>query len=239
MKISFIYPLILISVCISCTSEFNDIPTDADQLQPQRYSEKRNEKNPEPANSANPYDYAGVAHNEVLEILLDGGYSFETVDQVCCRVNLFTSQNSHFSGLSPEGGASASQVINLAQHIDTATAIASLSLSDPAKAELASFITALSWKKDEKYKSLHSFITAFEGSIMDKNALTTNDKKVILTVASVARYSLYYGKKRKDRDWDTSVANLTACSAGAEQNVIASVTMSLSTGISLQHSLIE
>src|SRR5690606_29453506 len=83
-------------------------------------------------------------------------------------------------------------------------------LTNNAQSDLLDFIEALFENKEDEFESLYTFITSFETEISTGSQFNNEDKRVILTLCSIARYSVYYEKKRKDKDWEISVGNIIA-----------------------------
>jgi len=96
---------------------------------------------------------------------------------------------------------------------------------------LSGFITSLFLLVEEEYEDIHDFVVSYELSVINNSEFNDEDKRIILTTSSLSRYSFYYEKKRKDKDWETSVGNIMAGLSGALENSLTAVNSALVTGI--------
>ncbi len=83
-------------------------------------------------------------------------------------------------------------------------------ISKEAGTSLIKFIENLIGVSGQDYKEIRDFIYSYKEAVKENTALTEEDKEVIVTVAVISNYSLYVESRRKDRDWETSVANKKA-----------------------------
>ena len=85
-------------------------------------------------------------------------------------------------------------------------------ISKEAGTSLIKFIENLIEVSDQDYKDISDGIESYKASVKENAALTEEDKEIIVTVAVISGYALYAESGRKDRDWETSVANKKASS---------------------------
>src|SRR5690606_9318290 len=104
-------------------------------------------------------------------------------------------------------------------------------LTNNAKIQFTDFIDDLLLISDEEYEDIYEFIVLYEASVFSDVGYTHNDKRIILTVTAIIRYSFYYGKGRKDKDWETSVGNIVAGTKGALEDSISAIRMALVAGL--------
>lgn len=83
-------------------------------------------------------------------------------------------------------------------------------ISKEAGTALIKLIENLIEVSGQDYKGISDFIDAYKAAVKENTALTEKDKEVIVTVAVISNYALYANSGRKDRDWETSVANKKA-----------------------------
>ena len=87
-------------------------------------------------------------------------------------------------------------------------------LSPQAKQEVYSFINDIIDKKERRFEKNYDWIISFENTILQGN-YSSYEKEILLSLTSIARYSLFLKKRRDDKDWDLSVGNLTGGVAGS------------------------
>lgn len=83
-------------------------------------------------------------------------------------------------------------------------------LSKEAGTALIKLVENLIEVSDQDYKQISDFIYSYKAAVKENTALTEEDKEVIVTVAVISNHALYAESRRKDRDWETSVANKKA-----------------------------
>ncbi|KGO85891.1 hypothetical protein Q765_13745 [Flavobacterium rivuli WB 3.3-2 = DSM 21788] len=194
-----------------------------------------------PANTQNPYDFAGAAQNELLDLYLDGNYSYSSIEEVSEKVALLAVQHYALDGQDTPPTISQEQIAAILTNPSGALGAIGTSptLSAPAATGFSEFMVTLDAAQDATFEELYSLIIAYETTVINNPDYSSADKEVILTSTSIARYTIYYRKKRKDRDWDTSVGNIVAGASGAEENTISAVSMAVVTGISINNGITQ
>lgn len=220
--------VILPLITIACSEEYTEQTVDA------AYKTMSTKKTVlDPANSANPYDTAGVLHNEILEIL-DGNVSnSQSIEEITILIDSLSAIHPELMALPnyPAVSSRASEITGILNASDPAAdVLGASSLGTGARASFQSFINSLLLSADSPYEDIHPIIVSYEASVMGSSSFSTADKRIILTASSVARYSVAR-KKRKDEDWDTSVTNIVAAVSGAEQNSALGFKMAATIGI--------
>lgn len=188
-----------------------------------------------PRNCINPYDTIGKIQNMVLDIYLSANHNHGTIEEINEEIKSITN---NFSNISLESISSTYSPIGLISDIVNSpgnslnTIITNSHLTNHAKLSLTGFIDSLLFLQAEEYEDIHELIITYESFVIENMTLNNEDKRVILTTSSIARYSFYYEKKRKDKDWETSVGNIAASVSGALENSLTAVSMALVTGLS-------
>lgn len=163
-------------------------------------------------NKSNPYDGTGVAYRNYLSSYKTGGYSPSNYVAVVNSVNALTP----FTAL-PSGNTQVNQLLNACLNTpgDTLnTLLLSSDLSPAAQDILTEFINSYQKFADEPFSRAYDDIVLTEAEVSNSTALTTYERRILLTVTSVTRYSLYHSCC-EDTDWEKSVGNIVAFAAGA------------------------
>jgi hypothetical protein len=186
-----------------------------------------------PANADNPYDSAGMLHNEILEILDETASNSQSIEEITILIDSVSAVHPDLMLLSNDPTVS-SRVSEITWIINTSDPaidlLGSLSLSSSARASFLAFLNSLLLAADSPYEDIHPIIVSYETSVIGSSSFSAVDKQIILTASSVARYSVAK-KKRKDQDWDTSVTNIVAAASGAEQNSVLGLKMAATVDI--------
>ncbi|KGO93662.1 hypothetical protein [Flavobacterium subsaxonicum] len=227
---------------LSCTTEaIQSGATEYTLNANQAFASRQGQGDATPANTQNPYDFAGAAQNELLDLYLDGNYSYSSIEEVSEQVALLAIQHYTFGGQDTPPTISQEQIAAILTNPSAALGAVATSpaLSDTAAAAFSDFMVTLNAAQGATYEELYSLIISYEATVINNPAYSSTDKEVILTSTSIARYTIYYRKKRKDRDWDTSVGNIVAGASGAEENTISAVAMAVVTGISINNGITQ
>lgn len=235
--------VILPLLIVSCTTDNIEDTYSIDKKVSGKKSEKsaRLVQNLGPENPANIYDLAGKLHNDILDIYLNGNYQHNTIAQISQQVEAIAAVNNDLLLLDldtnlPINLEEMQEIVENPQAKLDAT-IANSPMTNAAKLSLSNFLNdTLLWENNE-YEAIYQSIILYETSIMTNTQFTDEDKRIILTTSSIARYSLYYARERKDKDWDGSVGNRAGAFSGAINNSFTAVSRSLVTGIMI-HNLV-
>lgn len=195
----------------------------------------------DPANEANAYDYVGRIHNELLERYLDASFQQASIPVLLQRLDSLGQLHPEFKLLcgSDYVGPSATAVTEIsAATITAATSVVNATpLSIYGRSTLSNFISfVLDFSAvGAEYEEVHSFLVSYESTLVSNTRLTAQDREVLLSLSSVARYSLYAKKKPKknrwDPDWDLLVGNIFGSIAGSGDGKAHSIALALAVGI--------
>ncbi|KIA95603.1 MULTISPECIES: hypothetical protein [unclassified Flavobacterium] len=237
MKNTVLLILIFPFIAISCTNDGNvdDLST----------NKKVNFKKPKmilqgPENDANPYDSIGRLHNEVLEIYLAANSGSITIEDIMVQIQSIGLSNT-FNIVQDCSAPTSINIINtiLSDPLNNGdTIIENSVLSPQAKTKIKIFLNSLAMIQSNPYDDIYESITTYESEIISNHLLNNVDKRVMLTTASIARYSIYYEKK-KDRDWDSSYGNHIGGIIGALDPSLSPVIMALVIGLAQNNLVIN
>ena len=105
------------------------------------------------------------------------------------------------------------------------------SMTSAGKASLSDFIESTMQFNNGDYESMLESIALYQSNITSDNSYSSEDKCVILTISSIASSSLFYEKKRGDKDWETAVGNKVDDFIPTDQVTFKTVRMALLSGI--------
>jgi len=192
------------------------------------------------ANPLNPFDAFGKAHNDILDIYFAAGRKDSTLAKVIEGTGMAAEQILEFNfddSHLPQKAAIAAILDNPSVRLNET--LSNSSLSSPAKLSLSSFINGLISLGASSFDIQYSYIVSYESEASASGLLLQEDKRVVLTVATIARHSLYYRKRRKDKDWETSVGNIAAMVEGTLSNSAKGAVMAVATGIAQEGNITE
>jgi hypothetical protein len=185
----------------------------------------------EPSNPLNPYDNYGAIRNRILDAALKQLPEGHSEAQLIKIVQGIADADSDFQSLktlSYRGLSVASLQGYLQESPATTQAVAGLPLSNDAKVNLASFIDGLLYLRQEDYEVIRDHVMAFEHQVVNTASYSDGDRKLLLTVGAMERYSAYYRKKPKDKDWDLLIGNIVAGAEGANYDTATAILYSVS-----------
>lgn len=225
----FIFPALLFSFLnISCSSD--DITTDVNASQTNLPKERILKNGSMPGNTANQYDYLGKIHSEVLNDYLNNYNPTIIIPIVTANVDVTANNNALFNTINNNyKGLKAIDVQWIISNIFyPVNIINSAPISAQGKTVLTPFISQLDTYENVTYKTAHDSIVAYEATVAANTTLNPNDKRIILTTTSIARYSIAYAKD-KGRRWDKTRTGITASINGVD--IAESVTKSIAANI--------
>ena len=226
------------SLSVSCTSENMENAEIVKRTLAEEKSKKISKQlqNLGPENPANAYDIAGKIHNDILDAYLSGNYEFNTIAQISQKIDSISALNNDLLNLEtnlPVNLQEIQETVDSPQ-IKLEQAMANSTMTRAAKICLFNFMTSiLLWEKNE-YPIIHQLIISFETSVIYNTQFSNEEKRIILTTSSIARYSSYYAKERKDKDWETSVGNRVGAVQGAVANSSTAINRSILIGLIIQ-----
>lgn len=243
----FLLGLVILNLLmVSCTA---DPIVTAENIDDTISSEKSKQKtarlmqNQTPENPANIYDFAGKIHNEILDVYLAGNYQHYTIAQISQQIELIAAQNSNLTSLNVGANLSTNavliqEIINNPQTKLDET-IANSAMTVVAKNNLSSFMNNMLLWQNLSYEEIYGSIIAYESTVIANPEFTNEDKRIILTTSSIARYSTYYDLERKDKDWETSTGHRVGAVSGALDNPSMAIQRSLVTGTAIDNLVTE
>jgi hypothetical protein len=182
----------------------------------------------EAANPANTYDRAGRIHDEILEALQDYDFKGHSVAGIAHIVDSTVAMH-------PEIGPAPSPFsVSERVHEITALANGSTSLGDvvgastlraEAKVSILELAHSLQLLGDDSYEDIREAIMSYEAGVLASSAFDIREKETMLTATSVVRYSVRR-KKRKDKDWETSVS-IAAAVSGEQERIFSRIKMAV------------
>ncbi|KQO24943.1 hypothetical protein ASF10_07160 [Flavobacterium sp. Leaf82] len=229
--------IILPLLIVSCTTDTIDNIESIDSKISSKESEKsaRLVQNMTPENPANIYDFAGKLHNDILDAYLSGNYQYNTIGQISQQIETIAAQNNDLMLLTSGTNLSPNliviqEIINNPQSKLDQTILNS-TMTIAAKDNLSNFMNDILLWENDSYEEIYQYIISFESAVIANQAFNSEDKRIILTTSSIARYSTYYALERKDKDWDTSTGHRVAGVSGAIDDPCTAIKRSLVTGI--------
>ncbi|MFH7012390.1 hypothetical protein ACHRV5_10985 [Flavobacterium sp. FlaQc-52] len=231
MKKILLLLVLLPSLLISCSSE--EIMEASQTLtEPNSTAES-----PMPGNAANPYDAAGRAHNNILDLYeAMNTVNDTTITMISNRVKEIALANTDVmllntgystTVLSPEEIGEI--VIDPAANLNTV--ITASTLTAGAKTSLSHFIDSLLLLEKEKYEVIYQFIISYETTVIDNGQFNNFDKRALLLTTSLLRHWYFHIRERRDPDWGKSKGNAVGALKGALKGPFTAVTGSLVVGI--------
>jgi len=162
-----------------------------------------------PSNETNPFDYAGQAYFNILDIYLNDNPAPSDIAEVKKRIGTL------FATFFDSGLQQSPRQFTLPKLLDCPacemdSALDSSSLSAAGRNGIKDFISEISQRESSEFSDIYFHILNFESSVFDNPNLTTEDKRVLLSITSIVRYAFYFSKGRDDQDWDVSVGNKAA-----------------------------
>lgn len=147
----------------------------------------------QPANSRNPYDNAGRIHNQLVEEYLRRHPSGHPgINDVAAAMQAIANNNAEYRSLN-ETPINARAIETGAPDIKNnfRNVVSSVKVAASAKTEIQSLIDHMFTIADgtSGYAEFHRYILAYEDRVLANRTFSEQDKKVILSVSSVARYS--------------------------------------------------
>lgn len=194
-----------------------------------------------PENKANIYDLAGKLHNDLCLAYETAPMSLFSVEDAIWISDSLATSNPQFQQLTLGGltSVSSSRLAFIMQSSENALqVIDDVNISQKARISLVNFLSTIEIYKTQgaEYDAIYQFIIAYEDSISQDSSLSSQDKQIIFTTSSIARYAHHFASLRKkkpprDKDWDANIGNITAGTDGAEESMAKAVSMSVAASL--------
>lgn len=221
---------------IACSDEFAGDSDSPGQLRPIK------QKFGGVSNPQNLFDGSGVLYEEIADLYDASHFNHTTMDQVIEAVDsLYTSHTLVVFGnpsptLDPYRSTISSLINNPSESITLIES--SPNLGATAKSSLISFTNYLLLHKNDDYEDLYDGILNYEQSILSSGMYSPSEKQSMLTATSILRYS-FFRKRRKDKDWETSVGNIVASIYGSSEGMATGIKISLVVEICRDHDIYQ
>lgn len=230
--------ILFITLFISC-SDSNDI-TDSN-ISNQRVISVIDDSS-EAINYANPHDYAGQIHQELLTTYYNADGLPFTLSGIITTATTVANANDSFMSLTKNApyhfGYADRVTYIVSQPVGFQDAIINESIQDSdARSSFKTFVTELllACEEEDDFSVLYDSIVAYEEAVYNDSSLTNHDKQTILITTSITRHSVYARKKKpkkdKDPEWQYMVGNIFAALDGADNSVEDAIMKGLVTGI--------
>ena len=170
-----------------------------------------------PINSDNPFDNAGLLHNELVERYYSGKNLPSDLDSIALRVKIIADSIPELVAM--QSSSASNFNISIVEYMlayptsCASTIISAATISTEGKLSLSGFIDSMMLlpKKEDDYSSFYAFVCAYENDVYLDNQLTTEDRRIIQITTSIVRHSVYRKKKKPkkntDLDWTIWIAN--------------------------------
>lgn len=232
--------LILIYVLLFNACDSNDLISESET--PSKGEAITFNKGDEPPfNSANAYDYTGHVHSDIFNSYYDLSYLPSSLDSIVALVTTEMGKHDYYKALPNYNyhQFSTAYIDSIIHYPETLLqhSFDEMPLTLGAKDSLETFVEDLFVKvrAEEDYSEIYDFIVDFETSLIDSPYHTSEDKEFILTVTSIARYSIYNKDKKPDPntdpDWDWLTTCIVGSINGAGYSIPESIAMALKAGI--------
>ncbi|MBP4137243.1 hypothetical protein [Flavobacterium geliluteum] len=236
------FPLVILSLLLFCctTETIDPLKSVGSKVSNQKLTlSERLVPEGSPENLANIYDFAGKIHNDILDIYLSSNDQDTTIAQISQQIEKIAVQNNEFMLLNSGTNISVNfiviqEIINSPQTLKDQT-IANSTMTSGAKKSLSDFMNVIALWHDDSFAEIYEFIISYETAVMTNEVFNSEDKRIILTTCSIIRYSVYYDKENKDKDWNTSRGHGVGALSGAMEHTGVAIKRSLVTGIRLNN----
>lgn len=192
----------------------------------------------EAANPANPYDRAGRIHDEIVEALENYDFKGHSVAGIAHIVDSTVGMHQEI-GPAPSLLSVSERVNEISALADGCTSLGDVveasTLRAEAKVSILELANSLQLMADDSYENIRQAIMFYEAGVLASSAFDIREKKTILTATSVVRYSVRR-KKRKDKDWETSVS-IAAAVSGDEESIFSRIKMAVAVTLCRENSI--
>lgn len=223
------YGFLTLLICIiSCSEETDDYSYSTNKEMEQSIMSRTNA-----GNSLNPYDSIGQLHNVILDAYFLENPNVQTIQDVSVEIDALYSVYSNSVNILSTNNLDVEDIEEILDDPEDSfeDILSESTLSNQARLSFEDFVNDLIAIQDEEFDSIYNVVTNYESEISINPLFTNEDKRVILMVSSIARYSIYYEKRRDDDDWEHSVGNMAAATKGALTGSSQAVRMALIAGI--------
>lgn len=238
MKQIKLWLAILPFAVIACSDETTE--GKIENANPSKASTEKTTGPSNPSNPENPYDAAGNFYSKILDILDTDGLELNSVEHAAAMIDSIADTFPELDGMAND--AVLHQRIHQLNSIVASEAtmddiLLSSILGQEARTSLMQLENLFTLHADDPYQTLYAQIVSYEQDVQANSSLSAGDKQILLTTSSVVRYSTE--RKRKDKDWETSVTRIAQTVFASEQNVVLGLKMAAAVGICQKHAVLE
>lgn len=231
MKKLKLWLVILPMSAIGCSDENSGERKATSQTEMQQTSSSSKTSRLDSDNPANPFDRAGKIYSKILDTLDHGNFQLHCIKDAAVLIDSVSKSYPELNELSADVFSKKipeiTWIINNNNHLDAM--LLNSNLGAEAQSSILLFERSLMLSADYSYKGVYSMIVSYEESIQEEERFSSEDKRIMLTTASIVRNSVK--RKRKDKDWETSVTKISASVLEADQDFVLSIKMALTVGI--------
>lgn len=202
-----------IFLCIISAIFFISCSADSDFEIAEKTSANKEAKTVEksyPANPVNPFDLKGKMIYEALDIYYQEKQFPISVSELADQISFVSSKLDDMKG-------NTSTLITFTEEMVQSIMddpdnkmiliVQNSALQQYAKTNLIAFLQELITKREQEFSITYDYITRYESEVISDFVFTTEETETLLTVASISRYSFYFERGRKDRDWNIIVGD--------------------------------
>ena len=179
-------------------------------------------------NSENPYDYAGVIYNELLDSYLSENTRPTSLDSIIAQVNRIAAANIKYGVyFDPQITSSSSATVqNIMLNPRTALSdyMAVSILGSRAQTSLRNFSSEVQYflTTSTDYALIYNYIIDYETEILFDTSYSPDEQALLLHTSSIVRQGVYTKRKRpkpnRDPDWDWMLTCIVATSVESNGN---------------------
>ncbi|WP_369616124.1 hypothetical protein [Flavobacterium sp. CFS9] len=191
-------------------------------------------------NPDNPYDAAGSFYSKILDIIDTDSLELNSVEHAAVLIDSIADTYPELDGMANDAVLhqrlhQITPIISSDAELDDV--LLSSILGTEARTSLLQLSELVELHAEDTYQELYALLVSYEQGIQGNSALSNSDKQILLTISSVVRYSTE--RKRKDKDWETSVTKIAQTVFASDQNVVLGLKMAAAVGICQKHSVRE
>lgn len=228
----------LIAVLFNACDEDRATAVVAETHQLKNLSAKPGEELPD--NLANPYDAAGKIHGEILDSYFEAVTLPETMEAIIARVDYVSHLNVGFLKLDDgfyqkfdplRGAYILSQPQGAVSEIFQ-NAPLGVAARSSLEAFSGSFLDLCSAEQD--YNVIYKHVAQYESLVLEDTTIVAADKRLLLTITSIARHSASKKrrpKKNDDTDWESNIFHIAGGIEGYPSGTASAICTSLALGI--------
>jgi hypothetical protein len=222
-----IAPFLFLTFLFASCSTDDTALTDSAAQAPQQHEKFSVKTNHTPENTLNTYDTAGKLHKDMFIEYLSHYNSATTLSGIITGVEAVANNNATFTTIRTGYTGLVQTNVQSVLSSTSSAIISNSSASATGKQKLTSFVAMIDGFETAAYNTTYDNIVAFEQTIISDNTLTANDKRIILTTTSVARFAM--SCYDKDRGWNRTKVGILSTVSGT--NMAEAVNLSITCNV--------